>query len=320
MTLRAHLPKSLHSLPAVEVLERSARENRLGHAILLHGPHGKTLEEVAHAAAKHLLESANAPEKHPDFFSLRPVGATRRIKVGTSPNEDNSMRRLVVNLSNSANQQGAKVAIIYEADRMNASSANAFLKTLEEPPPGSYIILLSTQPYHLLDTIRSRCLSFRIGATAVAIADEAWIQWKKDYVSWICDLIDSKNRPSPSDLTFRVYALIAGFQSVLEIISKRESKEALSHLSESAADDLIASTKAGVEKGFQRQLITDVAESTAACVRAIESENTGQLPINAYSQIIKIFHEMMRLSEVNVPLSVVLEYFFLRSLKVWTVR
>ncbi|BCB95663.1 DNA polymerase III subunit delta' [Dissulfurispira thermophila] len=54
-----------------------------------------------------------------------------------------------------------KVIIIDDADALNISAANAFLKTLEEPPPDSLIILISSNPEGLPDTIRSRCVNVR---------------------------------------------------------------------------------------------------------------------------------------------------------------
>jgi DNA polymerase-3 subunit delta' len=51
-----------------------------------------------------------------------------------------------------------KVGVIVAADRLNLQSANAFLKTLEEPPPRSLLILLTTEPQRMLETILSRCL------------------------------------------------------------------------------------------------------------------------------------------------------------------
>ena len=51
-----------------------------------------------------------------------------------------------------------KVGIIREADRLQTESENAFLKTLEEPPVGTLLLLLTAEPERLLDTIRSRCI------------------------------------------------------------------------------------------------------------------------------------------------------------------
>jgi DNA polymerase-3 subunit delta' len=62
-----------------------------------------------------------------------------------------------------------KVVIVDEAERMNQSAQNAFLKTLEEPPPDSVIILVSSRPDSLLPTLRSRCQSVEFGALPVEL-------------------------------------------------------------------------------------------------------------------------------------------------------
>jgi DNA polymerase-3 subunit delta' len=56
-----------------------------------------------------------------------------------------------------SHRQRAKVAVIAPAERMNAAAANALLKTLEEPPPGTFLILVSDQPGRMPATLRSRC-------------------------------------------------------------------------------------------------------------------------------------------------------------------
>jgi DNA polymerase-3 subunit delta' len=72
-----------------------------------------------------------------------------------------------------------KVAIIAGADRLNTSAANIFLKTLEEPPARSVMLLLSTEPQRLLETITSRCLRLRLGlrsAPQLAPEELAWLE------------------------------------------------------------------------------------------------------------------------------------------------
>jgi DNA polymerase-3 subunit delta' len=61
---------------------------------------------------------------------------------------------------------GAKAAIIFDAERLVPAAANAFLKTLEEPPPATHIFLLSEQPEQLLETILSRCVQVTLRSTA----------------------------------------------------------------------------------------------------------------------------------------------------------
>jgi DNA polymerase-3 subunit delta' len=74
----------------------------------------------------------------------------------------------------SSHRQRAKVAVIAPAERMNAAAANALLKTLEEPPPGTYLVLVADQPGRLPPTILSRCRRFAAPLPAPADA-RAWL-------------------------------------------------------------------------------------------------------------------------------------------------
>ena len=87
---------------------------------------------------------------HPDVARLEPEGAKRIIKV-------ESMReRIVEPMSLAAFSGGWKVGVIVGADRMEAPSANAFLKSLEEPTPKTLYLMLTDQPDAILPTIVSR--------------------------------------------------------------------------------------------------------------------------------------------------------------------
>ena len=107
--------------------------------------------EIVRAIAATLLETERDPFEHPDCFILRPQGKARMIKIGSESDRSggewpkNSMRRLVIDIQKTANQGGRKVGIVFEADRMNVQSANAFLKTLEEPPAGTTLFLLTSR-------------------------------------------------------------------------------------------------------------------------------------------------------------------------------
>jgi DNA polymerase-3 subunit delta' len=70
-----------------------------------------------------------------------------------------------------------KFAIIVAADRMHEKAANAFLKTLEEPPPRSVLILLSTDPQRLLETILSRCLRLNFSGEGPQQLAPAQMEW-----------------------------------------------------------------------------------------------------------------------------------------------
>ena len=155
MSLANALADPLRECRPVKVLDQSIEKGRLAHGILLHGNNLEVLAEVGFALAKVLLQSSVAVTRHPDFFSLRPTHKARQIRIKDT-------RELIRQIQHTPHQSENKVALVHEADRMNRESANAFLKTLEEPPADTTIVLISTRPYALLDTIRSRCFNFHI--------------------------------------------------------------------------------------------------------------------------------------------------------------
>ncbi len=136
------------------------------HAYLLHGPAGGGKRELAERFAAWLLCSQPQPEQacgncsscklyhaqtHPDLFYLQPEEPGKAILIG-------HVRDLVGSIQQTAQQGGRKVIILVPAEMMTTESANALLKSLEEPGPGTVFLLLSDQPSFLLPTIKSRCV------------------------------------------------------------------------------------------------------------------------------------------------------------------
>jgi DNA polymerase-3 subunit delta' len=139
-----------------ELFQTAAKEGRLAHAYLLTGAPPAELESLGKGLAANLLDADL--EGHPDFFVLRPESKSRRVSIA-------QVRSLEHSLSRRPHKAPLKVALILEAERMclpPAEAANAFLKTLEEPPDHSLLILTSDRPEQLLPTVRSRCLTFPI--------------------------------------------------------------------------------------------------------------------------------------------------------------
>ena len=89
--------------------------------------------------------------KHPDIRWLRPESKLRVITIEQT-------RDLIAGVHLKPTEAQFKVAVIVGADRLNSQAANAFLKTLEEPPARSILILLSVEPRRILETMLSRCL------------------------------------------------------------------------------------------------------------------------------------------------------------------
>jgi DNA polymerase-3 subunit delta' len=140
-------------------------DKQLPHALLLTGHRGLgKLQFARHLAATALCE---APEPagpcghcqschlvkagtHPDLFLLQPEEAGKQIRI-------DRVRELIEFINLSSRYGRAKLALIEPADAMNMASANSLLKTLEEPPSGTLLILVTAQPHRLPITIRSRC-------------------------------------------------------------------------------------------------------------------------------------------------------------------
>ncbi len=136
--------------------------DKLHHALLIQGPSGLGKSSFALQLAQLLLCKArqgdkvcgqcqscllNAATTHPD---LHVVGSEKQIGV-------DQIRDAIKKLVSSAHMSGAKVLIIYHAHTMTESSANALLKTLEEPTGNTFLLLTTDKPERILPTIKSRC-------------------------------------------------------------------------------------------------------------------------------------------------------------------
>jgi DNA polymerase-3 subunit delta' len=136
---------------AFTLLQRAQAQDRLAHAYLLTGPDGSGKRALANRACGILLGEGVTDFQHPDIYVIEPESKSRRILIEQTRELEHSlqMRSLL---------GGRKIGVIVDADRLNANAANSFLKTLEEPPGHSHLLLLSGQPEQMLETILSRCL------------------------------------------------------------------------------------------------------------------------------------------------------------------
>ena len=182
--------------PAVKLLQRSLERDRLGHAYLFTGGDLTELEQVAQALAKTLNcqdPAARTPSgapldacdrclscrkidagTHADVVWVRPESKSRVVTVA-------QMRELMQTVHLTPTEAPWKVSIIVAADRLNVQAANAFLKTLEEPPANSVLVLLSTDPRQVLETILSRCLRLNLGGGGTLAAGAAKAEWLKSF-------------------------------------------------------------------------------------------------------------------------------------------
>lgn len=179
---------------AVRPLLRAVREGRGAHAYLITGPPqtGKgTLARLL--AAAHLCPAAEPPCRacptcrriaagaHPDLEVLLPGGLCD--EAGHDHGRDHSrdiricqVRRAERLLNLTPFEARARVVIIEPAEALNAQSADAFLKTLEEPPGQAVLILIAAEATALPETIRSRCRPVVLGLVPVATIERYLMQ------------------------------------------------------------------------------------------------------------------------------------------------
>lgn len=174
-------------MPQWQDLQKLISAERLPHALLLSGPSAIGKLRFAQALAGYLLCEApgtlaacghcrschfQSEASHPDFREICPEEGKRQIGI-------DQVRSLQQFSAQHAHRNGGKkLVLIHPAEAMNVHTANALLKTLEEPASGTLLILLSHSSSQLLPTIRSRCMQLSFGIPKSELT-EPWLQ---DYV------------------------------------------------------------------------------------------------------------------------------------------
>ena len=162
---------------ALAMLTDTLAGSRMHHAWLLSGPKGVGKATLAYQFARMALARPEERDLFGQGLSIEPDSPTdRQIRAMSHPGllvirrtydpktkrfsqtiPVDEVRRLKAFLALSAEAQGWRVVIVDSADDMNANAANALLKSLEEPPPRTIFLVITSAPGRLLATIRSRC-------------------------------------------------------------------------------------------------------------------------------------------------------------------
>jgi len=312
-------PSSLAGTPAIAVIEQAIARQRLSHSLLLHGDDMETLVAIANGIADRLLNTKEAPasfppDQHPDCFALRPAGKMRQISA-------DSTRDLINKIQVSPAVAPRKVAILHEVDRMHLTAANVFLKTLEEPPANTTLLLLTTRPYALLPTIRSRVLHFRFPSAATPIAADGWTPWLDDYRGWLGRLADGvgSDKQAIADHVFTLYGLVARFGAVLDCATAEVWKQQKEKLPPDLEDDEQVAIETGIANGLRARLFAEIEQATRtfALPRLTAGDETTRRAVVA--SIEKLEHDV-GLLRLNLNESAALEDFLLSSLRIWAKR
>ncbi len=196
----------------VQLLQRSLERGRLAHAYLFSGNNLDELEAVARTLAK-TLNCQSPPRKtanglpldccdkcssccrtdnceHPDVLWVRPESKSRQIRISQFVmRQETNGKPLLDSLYLKPSEAEFKFGIIAAAECMNDQAANAFLKTLEEPPSKSILILLTTEPQRILETILSRCLRLNFAGETIRLGE-----LEKKFVQDFSEIASNSNR------------------------------------------------------------------------------------------------------------------------------
>jgi DNA polymerase-3 subunit delta' len=205
---------------ALKHLLAAQQGGRLAHAHLFTGPVGSGKGWLAEQLAAEFIGCpASAVLTHPDIHILQPESKSRRIVI-------DQIRRLEDSVHRKPFVAKGKVVIIHDADRLRPEAANAFLKTLEEPPPESLILLLSSLPEAILETVLSRCVETSLEGRKEELSAE-----EKSLLEAVDSCLLGKNAPSAAD----AFRLTRTFQALLTDVREKITKELETSLKAEAA-------------------------------------------------------------------------------------
>lgn len=190
---------------AFDLISRAYAQDRMAHAFLISGPDQEDLRRLAVKICALVNDWRNVHTlddlRRHGANVIEPEGKTRQIKIESMREAEHALRL--------TSDSRMKICIISDADRLNPSSSNSFLKTLEEPPANTLILLLTHAPDQLLDTIRSRCVRVplhRTGANGLKLSESG------EELIHLLAAYFSGGKPDSS----RAAGLLADFQSLME--------------------------------------------------------------------------------------------------------
>lgn len=226
--------------PVKGFLANMVKKKVVGNSLLFAGPEEASKDQFALSLAKLLMGEAShskiAAGNHPDLHIYRPEG-----KIGM--HSLSSMRQFCEEVYLPPYESPWKIFIIFDAERMLTYSANALLKTFEEPALDSVIILLSSHPDALLPTILSRCRTIRFQSVSKDLAQKQTNPVRTE----ILNVLSAGKIGTYTELS-KYAAQIAGR---IEEIQKGEEEALKAEIQKMPADQMNAHQKQAIEKEME---------------------------------------------------------------------
>jgi len=295
----------------LDEMRRLHTEGRLGHAYVCAGdPTGEGLEFATNLAAVVLGESERnlhriATRSHPDVTWVEPRGKLQMIVV-------DDLNHTLMRVHEKSFEGGWKVVVFLGAERMNPASGNRLLKTLEEPPADTLILLVTDSAESLLPTLRSRCQVLSLASVS------------RERPQWVPALLDLLEAGAPRSLRTRLVRA-AQFRDFLDGAAGGEMEESES---ESDSDPELEQdienaretrsrlkTKlqvmAAVEAWYRDVLVCKLEGDETTLhypdrVSALRSQAEG-LPVKSIHKLLQNVHQASLAMQGNLPVQVVLE-------------
>lgn len=278
-------------------LAHMLQQQAVGHALLLAGPDGVGKSLFAYALAAQLLtrQEEDHPQLakikkgiHPDIHIYRPEGKLALHSI-------QSLRQLSDEVQMPPYEAQWKVFIIQEADRMLTYSANALLKTFEEPPPRTLIILVSSAPASLLPTIISRCRTINFQA----ISDQEIVAYLKNRFELEEHQAVLTARLAQGSLGQAVALVEKGGdtlrQAVLNLLGRTEFKtyKDLSQMAQQLADQ-VESVKKQIQEAAKAELYKTPADELSAHLQhVLEKELEGIVAMQGVQEANRLFQSIL---------------------------
>lgn len=303
----------------IDELRSLYEKGLLGHAYLCVGDPLSEGRHFAEEMAVMLLSEGETAEEtiktrhrvdarlHPDVHWVEPRGKLRQIVV-----ED--MQASLKRIHEKSFEGGWKVLIFLSAERLNPNSGNKLLKSLEEPPPRTLILLVSETPEQMLDTLRSRCQTLHLPRMLHADAP------------WRAPLIELLSMGPPRTLSGRLIRA-AQFRDFFDAAAQAQMavEDALMTEEEEVDDDIENARLSELRRKMQRSVMASVEEwyrDVWVCKQlesdvglrfpeqqAVLRQQAENLPDKSIQKIIENVRSASRRFEGNLPVQVVLEQF-----------